>query len=84
MTNISVPGKKSSAKSKSAKKGDDSSETRLDIIPFESDLPPMGNIVLEGFPPLSARTRSSKRPTASKSKPTAPWPSTDAPPSSRT
>ncbi|KAL0008740.1 hypothetical protein SO802_010242 [Lithocarpus litseifolius] len=43
VTNISMPMKKSSAKSKSAKKkkGDDSSETCSDIVPFESDLPPM-------------------------------------------
>ena len=38
VTNIFVPVKKSSAKSKSTKKGDDSFETCLDIVPFESDL----------------------------------------------
>ena len=84
MTNIFVPSKKSFAKSKSAKKGDDFSEAFLDIIPFESDLPPIGNIVLEGSLPLSACTHSSRHLTTSKSKPTAPQPSTDAPPSSKT
>ena len=84
--NISMPVKKSytprSTKPKSAKKGDDFSETYLDIVPFEGDLPPVGNIVLERFPPLSTHTRSNKRPTAGKSRPTAPQPSIDAPPTS--
>ena len=79
-----MPGKKSSAKSKSVKKGDDFSEAFLDIIPFESDLPPIGNIVLESSLPHSARTHSCRHPTTSKSKPTAPQPSTDTSPSSRT
>ena len=65
VTNISVPVKKSStpqsAKSKSAKKGDNSSKTCSDIVPFEGDLPPVGNIVLESSPPPFARTRSSRR-----------------------
>ena len=43
MTNISMPVKQSSApwsaKPKFAKKGDDSSKTCLDIVPFEGDLP---------------------------------------------
>ena len=81
--NIFVPSKKGFARSTSAKKGDDSSEACSDIVPFESDLPPVGNIVLESSPPF-ARARFSRRPTASKSKPATPWPSTDAPPSSRT
>ena len=34
MTNISVPMKKSFAKAKSTKKGDDSSEIYSDIVPF--------------------------------------------------
>ena len=84
VTNVSVPVKKSSAKSKFANKGDDSFEACSDIVPFESDLPPVGNIVLGGSPPPSACTRSSRRPTAGKSKPTAPQPFIDAPPSSRT
>ena len=54
-----MPVKKSSAKSKYAKKGDDSFKTYSNIVPFESDLPPVGNIVLESSPPPSARTCSS-------------------------
>ncbi|KAK9996680.1 hypothetical protein SO802_021366 [Lithocarpus litseifolius] len=85
VTNIFVPMKKSSAKSKSAKKkGDDSSETCSDIVLFENDLPLVSNIVLEPSPPSSARTLSSKCPIASKSRPAALLPSADAPPSSRT
>ena len=61
VTNISILVKKSSAKSKSSKKGDDSFETCSDIVPFESDLPPVGNIVLESSPPPSAHTRSSRQ-----------------------
>ena len=82
--NISVPSKKGFAKSKSAKKGTDSFEACSDIVPFESDLLPVGNIVLESSPPPFARARSSRHPIASKSKPVALRPSTDAPPSSRT
>ena len=88
VTNIFVPVKKSSAsrsaKPKLAKKGDDSSETYLDIVPFEGGLPPIGNIFLESSHPPFAHTRSSKRPIAGKSKSIALWPSTDAPPSSKT
>ena len=84
VTNIFVPVKKSSANSKSTRKSDDSSETYSDIVPFESDLSPVGNIVLKRSPPTSARTCSSRHPTAGKSRPTAPRPSIDAPPSSRT
>ena len=72
VTNIPMPGKKGFAKPKSAKKGDDSSEAYSDVVPFESGLPPIGNMVLESFPPSSANTRSSVRPIASKSKFTAP------------
>lgn len=84
MINILVLGRKSSAKPKSAKKGDDPSKACSNVVPFESGLPPVGNIVLEGSPPPSAYTRSSVRPTASKSKFTASRLSTNAPPSSRT
>ena len=88
MTNISVPMKKISTlrftKTKSPKKGDDSSETYSNIVPFEGDLPLVGNIVLESSRPPSARTRSSRCSTTGKSRPTAPWLSDDAPPSSRT
>ena len=88
VTNISMPMKKSSAprfaKHKSAKKGDDSSETCSDIVPFEGDLPLVCNIVLESSPPPFAHTRSSKCSTAGKSRPTAPQPSIDAPPTSTT
>ena len=66
--NIPVPSKKGSAKSKSPKKGGDSSEACSDVVPFESGLPPIGNIVLESSPPPFGDTYSSVRPTASKSK----------------
>ena len=82
--NIPVLGRKSSAKPKSAKKGDDPSKACSNVVPFESGLPLIGNIVLEGSPPPSACTRSSVRPTTSKSKFTASRLSTNAPPSSRT
>ena len=84
VTNISVPVQKSSAKSKSAKKCDDSSETCSDFVPFESDLLPVGNIVLESSPPPFSRIPSSRRPTAGKSRLTTPRPFADAPPFSRT
>ncbi|KAK9999044.1 hypothetical protein SO802_018647 [Lithocarpus litseifolius] len=77
-------GKKGFAKLKSAKKGDDSFEAYSDVVPFESDLPPMGNIVLKRSPPPSTRTSSNKRPAASKFRSTIPQPSIDAPPSSKT
>ena len=67
--NIPTLGNKSSTKPKSTKKGDD---PYSDVVPFESSPPPV------------ARTRSSVRLTASKSKFTAPQLSMDAPPSSRT
>ena len=84
MINIPLPGKKGFAKPKSTKKGDDSSEACLDVVPFKSGLPPRGNIVLRSPPPPSARTHLSVRPIASKSKFTTLRPSTDTPPSSRT
>jgi len=77
ITNLSALGKKGPAKPKSSKKGGE-------VVPLESDLPPIGRIVLKGSLPSSARTRSNARPAASKLKSTAPRPSTGAPPSSRT
>ena len=82
--NIPVLGKKGSAKPKSTKKGDDFSEACLDVIPFESGLPPIGNIFLRSIPPPSAHTRPSMCPTTSKSKFTTLQPSTVAPLSNRT
>ena len=82
--NIHVLGKKGSAKPKSTKKGDDSSKVCSDVVPFESGLPSIGNIVLKSSPPPSTRTHSSMRPTANKSKSAALQPFTDAPPSNRT
>ena len=86
VVNLPAPVKKGlmsrSAKPKSTKKGDDSSETCSNIVPYEGGLPPIGNIVLESSPP-STRTRSSRRPTTGKPKPSTPRPSIDAPPSSR-
>lgn len=86
--NLPIPTKKCStslfAKPKPAKKGDNSSETCSDIVPFEGDLLPISDIVLESSPPPSARIHSSKRPTVSKSSPAASRPSVNAPLSSRT
>ena len=88
VVNLPVPVKKGllsqSAKPKSTKRGDDSSETCSDIVPYEGGLPPIGNIVIEGSPPSSARTHSSRCLMASKPKPSTPQPSTDAPPTSKT
>ena len=84
VTNISVPMKKSFAKAKSTKKGDDSSETCSDIVPFNGDFPPVGNIVLESSPLSFAHTHFSRRPTTSKSRPTALRLFADAPSSSST
>ena len=75
--NLLASGKKETVKPKSAKKGGE-------VVPFESDLPPIGRMVLKGSPPSSAHTRSSARPTISKPKSTTPRPSTGAPPSSKT
>ena len=69
---------------KSTKRGDDSSKTCSDIVPYEGGLPPIGNIVLKGSPPPSTRTRSSRWPIIGKPKPSAPRSSTDASPSSIT
>ena len=68
LTNISVPVKKSFAPW-SAKKGDDSSKTCSNIVPFKGDLPSIGNTVLKSSPPPFARTCSSRCPTAGKSRP---------------
>ena len=65
VVNLPVPAKKGSVtrtvKPKFAKRGDDSSETYSDIIPYGGGLPPIGNIVLESSPPPfpSALTYSS-------------------------
>ena len=72
------------AKPKSAKRGDDSSETCFDIVPYEGGLPPIGNIVLEGSSLPSAFTHSNKCFIACKCKPSAPRPTMDTLPSSRT
>ena len=84
VTNISIPMRKSSAKAKSTKKGDDSSETCSDIVPFNGDFPPVGNIVLKSSPLSSARTHSNRCPTTGKSRLTALRLFADAPSSSRT
>ena len=76
VVNLPTPVKKSSvswsAKPKPAKKGDDSFETCSDIVPYEGKLPAIGNIVLEGSSPPSARTHFSRRPIAGKPRPFAP------------
>ena len=71
------------AKPKFSKRGDDSSETCFDIVPYEGGLPPIGNIVLESSSLPSAFTHSSKRSIASKRKPSSPRPTMDTLPSSR-
>ena len=85
VVNLPKPTKKGSmsrtAKSKSAKKGDDSSETCSDLVPYKEGIPPIGNIVLKSSPPPSTRTHSSRYSTVSKPKPSAPRPSVDDPPS---
>ena len=82
--NTPMPSKKSSAKPKSTKKGGDSSEAFSGVVPFESGLPTISNIVFESPPSASTNTHSNMRPTASKSKSVALRLPTDAPPSSRT
>ena len=85
MTNIAMLVKKSfvtwSTKPKFAKKGNDSSETCSDIVPFKGNLPPIGNIVLESSPPFD-HTHSSRHHTVGKSRPIASRPSANAPPTS--
>ena len=86
VVNLLVPTKKGSmsrtTKTMSAKKGDDSSKTCSDIIPYKGSLPPIGNIVLESSPPPSARTCSNRHSTAGKPNPPTPKPSVDAFPTS--
>ena len=86
MVNLPTPTKKSTvsqtAKPKSTKKGDDSSETCSNIIPYKGGLFPIGNIVLESSPPPSARTCSNRHSTAGKPNPPTPKPSVDAFPTS--
>lgn len=69
MVNLPTLAKKGSVsltvKPKFAKRGNDSSETYSDIIPYTGGLPPVGNIVLESFSPPSACTHSIRRSTAS-------------------
>ena len=72
------------AKPKLAKRGDDSFETYFDIVPYEGDLPLIGNIALESSSLPSAFSYSSRRFIASKRKPLAPRPTMDAPPFCRT
>ena len=64
VVNLLAPTKKVSmsrtAKLKSAKKGDDSSKTYSDIIPYKGGLPSISNIVLESFPPLFASTTAAQ------------------------
>ena len=71
------------AKLKSTKKGDDSSTTYSDLVPYKGGLLPIDSIVLKSSPPPFARTHSSRHSTESKPKPSAPRPSMDALPSSR-
>ena len=86
--NLPMPSKKCSvsqiAKRKSAKKGDDSSKTCSDIVPYKEDLPSIGNIVLESSPPPSTRTCSTRHSTTARSRPPIPKPSMDAPPFNKT
>ena len=87
VVNLPVPVKKGLvsqfAKPKSAKRGDDSSKTCSDIVPYEGDLPPIGNIVIEDSSPFSAHTHSSRCLIAGKPKPSAPRPSPNTLPSNR-
>ncbi|KAL0005291.1 hypothetical protein SO802_012852 [Lithocarpus litseifolius] len=87
VVNLPAPAKKGSmsrfTKPKSTKRGDDSSETCFDIIPYEGCLPPIGNIVLEGSPPPSTSTHSSRRPIVGKPRPSTSRTSMDDYPSSK-
>ena len=88
VVNLPTPTKKclasQFAKPKSTKRGDDSSETCSDIVPYKEGLPPIDNIVLESSPPPSIRTRSSRHFTEAKPRPPTSKSFVDAPPSSRT
>ena len=70
-------------KPKSAKKGDDFSDTCSDIIPYKGGLPPISNIVLKSSPLPSTRPRFSKHSTIGRPKPPTPKPSVDASSSSK-
>ena len=87
VTNLPIPAKKGSTSQSTrlrfAKKGDDSSKTCSDVVPFKGGLPSIGSIVLESSPPF-AHTRSSRHPIAGKFRPATPRPSADAPLFSRT
>ena len=76
MINIPVPGKKSSNKPKSAKKGDDSSKACSDVVPFGSghtcssvcstaNKSKLISLRLSTGAPPSSRTRGNKRKTFS-------------------
>ena len=87
VVNLLVPTKKGSvfqtAKPKSTKKGDDSSDTFSNIIPYKGGLHPIGNIVFKRSPPPSTCTRFSRHSTTSRPKPPALKSSMDAPSSSK-
>ena len=84
LTHVKNGSMSRTAKSKSAKRGDDFSETCSCFVPYKGGLPSISGIVLKSSPPPSACTRSSRCSIASKSKPSTPRPFMDVPPSSRT
>lgn len=77
-----------SVKSKSTKKGKgvaiEASKTYFYIVPYRENLLPIGSIVLKSTSPFSVRTRSTRRSTATKSRPPLLRQPSNAPPSSRT
>ena len=88
VVNLLAPTKKGStsksAKPKPTKKGGDASKIYSDIVLYQGGLPPIGNIVLESTPPLSARARSTRRLVAAQTRPPILRQPLDAPPSSKT
>ncbi|KAK9998190.1 hypothetical protein SO802_017793 [Lithocarpus litseifolius] len=88
VVNLLAPTKKGSVsqttKPKSSKRGDNSFETCSNLVPYKGGLPLIGSIVLESSSHSSTCTRSSRRSTAGKLKPSSPKPSVDAPPSNKT
>ena len=88
VVNLLVPTKKGlvsqSTKPKLAKKGDDSSETCSDIIPYKGSLPLITNMVLKSTPPPYARTYSIRHFITAKSRLSIWRLFVDAPPSNRT
>ena len=76
VVNLPAPMKKGlmsqTTKPKSTKKGDDSSKTFSNLVPYKGGLPFIGNIVFKGSPFPSAHTRSNKHSTAGKPKSFAP------------